>query len=1148
MGNFTRRAIAFVLGMVVGIVTLFGGMAGAMYWAFKNLSLSKIGVMQEDESGLKDATIEDLVALIVMAQADPESFTVQKLEEQGIDLIKLLQGAGVDLSKADEIDFNTIKDISPILLFSKNGLNEISFSTVFALLPKGEDGVYPVFSAGARNMLRGYSLGYLLANDETTGQMRLFSEISGLKIGSLFPKTFTESYSEEKSEYVYTAENSALEKLGNLKLSLITNNVSGDSEFDIGYELNEGELKDIGSTYLVDFLADLISGGDEEARSETVKTLSLFDGVLVKELFKFNDDGDVYEFNAEVLLAGFSIGKFMGYTKCTESETCPIHENVLECNGAWYEKCTESDTCPVHGNSGCAGKENEYKEYAGDTAEGLITKNLIDISIEDLFAGGLEVTSFVKDIYLGHALGYKIASSEDGITIPSGYCDKSCSLSDGHEHEYYWVNDADEFVGTLYNDFANISLESALSGGINLEGIIEGSCLGELLGKYRKDGVWYDDSACTEKTKNESAMDKILLSIYDKNIDDFSNGTLKLEELLDGIKLGELMGYKFEDGAWKNEDGEVVELSSLNKELYDLDVSKLIKGETKIDETFNDLPLGELLGKYKDGDVWYDDANFETKTKNDSAMDKIMLVIYNKTIDDFKTGTLELNELLDGIKLGELMGYTIGEKDGYCKADCAIEEEGHKHEYYWLKDGGAVTLSVLNKELYAVEVGKLIKGEMQLEDVLDDLTLGDLLGKYKSGEDWYEDAEHEELVKNETAMDKIMLAIYDKSMSDISNGSLELKDVVSDIKLGELMGYTYDGTVWKDKNGVVQNFTKFDKTLYETEVSSLVDGTLNFKTILGDLYVGELMGNTYDGGVWKDKDGLPLTLDVLNKAIYEIEVSELLNGGVEFKTKLGHIYVGELMGYTGSVGAWYDGTTPVSKLNSVMADVKLEEIFDGSFNLKSKVNTLTLGDVITIDAGTPKILQMLEGSKINELSQDINKMYLGEVMGYKKCSNDASCLVHSGGVGCTGKWHRENGSVVDGLNAKIAGYTFETFASTGFNTNDFTLGDVITQDSEYGTGSIFGLLDVGHIDGYEDLEGSTDIEKRKNIPISQVSVRTKAGVTNATLQDLMNCGVFSLDQDEKDKLTNVFTLADKGDWTSYTMQGFITTVIDMLPG
>ena len=925
MGNFTRRAIAFILGMVVGIVTLFGGMAGAMYWAFKNLTLSKIGAMQEDESGLSDATIEELVALVMLARSDPDSFTIQKLEEQGIDVLKLLGGLGVDFSNADQIDYDKLKDISPLLLFSSEGLNEISFSTVFALLPKGEDGKYPLFSYGARNMLRGYSLGYLLATDETTGQMRLFNELGSLKIGSLFPKTFTETYSEEKSEYIYTAENSALEKVGNLKIALITNNVKEGATFDLGYELNEGELKEIGDALLVDFLADLISGSDETAKQETKQMLSLFDGVFVKELFKFNDDGDVYEFNAEVLFAGFSIGKFMGYTQCAESETCPVHENVLECNGAWYEKCTESETCPVHGDSGCTGKENEYKEYASDTAEGLITKNLINLSIEEILMGGFEITNLVGGVYLGHSLGYKIASSEDGTTIPSEYCDKNCTVEHS-EHKYYWVNDAGEFVGTLYNDFANISLESAMLGGINLEGIIEGSCLGELLGKYKKDGVWYDDSACTEKTKNESAMDKILLSIYDKNTDDFSNGTLKLEELLDGIKLGELMGY------------------------------------------------------------------------------------------------------------------TIGENEHYCKADCAIEEEGHKHVYYWLKDG------------------------------------------------------------------------------------------------------------------VEQNFTKFDKTLYETKVSNLVDGTLNFKTILGDLYVGELMGNTYDGTVWEKEDGSTLTLDVLNKAIYEIKVSELLNGGVEFKTKLGHIHVGELMGYTGSVGAWHDGTGPVSKLNSVMADVKLEEIFDGSFNLKSKVDTLTLGDVITIDEDTPKILQMLEGSKINELSQDINEMYLGEVMGYTECTESETCPVHSGGDGCTGKWHREDGSVVDGLNAKIANYTFETFASTGFETDDFTLGDVIKDDKEYGEEGIFSLLDVGEIDNdgdgtieegdYAEITGNGAVEKRKNIPISEVATRMKKGVTKATLEQLMKCGVLDLSSVEG-KLVTIF---EGESWKQLSMQGFIEAVIAKIPG
>ena len=1188
MGNFTRRAIAFILGMVVGIVTLFGGIAGAMYWAFKNLSLSKVGAMQEDESGLGDATIEDLVALIMMAQSDPESFTIKKLEEQGIDLLKLLGTLGVDFSKADEIDYNTIKEISPLLLFSKNGLNEISFSTIFALLPKGEDGTYPVFSAGARNMLRGYSLGYLIATDETTGKMRLFSEISGLKIGSIFPKTFTEAYSEENCEYTYTAENPALEKLGNLKVSLITSNVSGESAFNLGYELNEGELKEIGDSNLADFLADLIAGKDESSREETRQGLSLFDGILVKELFKFNEDGENYEFNVQVLFSGFSIGKFMGYTQCVESESCPIHENVANCDGKWYQKCSNSESCPIHSDGNCEGQE-QYKKLSGDTAGDLITNNLINLSMEDMLDGGIDVSSFVKDVYLGHSLGYKMASSEN-VAIPNGFCDKECDLTEDHTHTYYWINEAGEYVGTLYNDISNMALEDALNGeGLDLEGVVETSYLGDLLGKYNKDGVWYDDSDCTIPTKSETAMEKILLAIYDKNMQDFSNGNLALDELLDGIKLGELMGYAIgeKEGCCQADcledhdheycwikDGSEVELTSINKELYRIEVSSLIKGETKIDETFNDLPLGELLGKYKDGGVWYDDSKFTTPTKSETAMDKIMLVIYNKTIDDFKTGTLSLEELLDGIKLGELMGYSIGVKDGYCSEDCANAEEGHKHKYYWLKDGEDAKLSRLNESLYAIVVDDLIGGKTEMKDALNDLYIGDLLGKYYIDGEWFEDADGKTLVKNATAMDKIMKSIYGKTMDEMSNDSLKLEDMLKDVKLGELMSYTYSDGVWKDKDGVVVKFSKFDKTLYETDVEELVSGK-DFKAILSGLYVGELMGNSYDkeNDVWYDENENKKELDILEKTIYEVEVSDFLNNKVNFKQTMEHLYVGQLMGYSIGVKDGYcsedcanveeghkhkyywlkDGDEPVDNLNMIMADIQLAEIFNGTFNLKSKIDGVTLGDVITIEDDTPTILKLLKDEKISNMSTAINELKLGEVMGYTIGEKNGYCDANCTEDHDHNYYWLDGSAQVTGLNAKIANYTFNSFATDGFNASKFTLGDVITDPDEYGSKSIFSLLDVGEIDvdgdgekDYDAISGSSDVEERKNIPVSQVSARVKSGVTKAKLGDLMNCGVFTLSDEEQSKLTDVFLVAGKGDWKSYTLQGFISTVIGML--
>ena len=1264
MGNFARRFIAFVLGMVVMLVTLLGGTAGALYWAFKNLSLSKVGVMQEDESGLGDATVEELVALIIAAQTDPESFTIQKLEEQGIDVLKLLSGLGVDFSKADEVDYNSIKGISPLLLFSSSGLNEISFSTVFALLPKGEDGLYPLFSEGARNMLRGYSLGYLLSTDETTGQMRLFTEISGLKIGSLFPKTFTETYSAEKSEYVYSATSPALAKLGNLKLSLITSTATGENVFDLGYELNEGELKEIGDTMLVDFLADLIAGEDETAKAETKQSLALFDGIMVKELFVYSFDDGGYIFNAEILFAGFSIGTLLGYTSCTLNERCPIHEDATNCDGKWYEKCDGTTSCPVHKGENCEDSSIKYIEFKPEDAEGLITKNLIYLGIEDLFAGGIDVSTLVGGVYLGHSLGYKMATA-----VPLTYCAKNCAME--HEHTYYWVDASDEYVGALFNKFANITLESAVSGSVDLEDIVETSYLGDLLGKYKKDGVWYDDSDCTIKTPSTTPMDKIMLSIYDKTMTDISSGSgLRIEDMLAGIKMGEFMGYALCsqnedcqihtnvadcDGKWYEEQeggnfvvyepddaeglitknlinisiddifagsfeitslvdgiylghslgykmattaptgycvkdcaethehtfywiGENSEfVGSLFNEFANVALEQAILGSVDLEGIVETSYLGDLLGKYKKDGVWYEDSDCTIKTSSATAMDKIMLSIYDKTMADISNGTgLKLEEMLAGIKMGELMGHEFDgvwkDSNGNALKIDKFDEALYNVEVSKLVDGtmdfkevldglklgelmgntysggvwkdgnGApLTLDKFDLSLYNVEVSKLLDGKIDFKEVLDGLKLGELMGNTYSGGVW-KDGSNVVLT-----LDKFDAALYNVEVTKLLNGEIDFKEVLNGLYVGELMGNTYEDGVWYDENGAVLTLDKFDSALYGIDAFKLLNGQVEFREVLNGLYVGELMGNSYDGGVWKDKNGALLTLDVLDATIYQVAVSDLLNNSVDFKVVLGDLYVGDLMGYTGGVGAWKNGGVAVSNLDMVMADVKLEEIFNNSFDFKSKINTLTLGDIIDVNAsGTPTILKLLGASKVGELSSDINSMYLGEVMGYTKCSNSAQCTVHAGGTGCNGKWYKGS-TAVTGLNAKIANYTFSSFASSGFNAKEFTLGDVITQDSEF-TSGIFSLLDVGSVEGAQELQGATDLEKRKNIPVGDVSKRTQSGVKKATLQELMDCGMFTLTTDEQAKLTGAFTLAGKGDWKALTMQQFISTIIGMIGG
>ncbi len=896
MGNFFRRSLAFILGMVFSLVVVLGGTAGVAYWAFKNFTLSKAGVMQEDTSGIGEFTVEEWVALVVSAQNDPEGFTIKKLQEQGIDIIQLASSMGLDLSKAESVDMDNIKDINPLLLFSAQGLDEISFSTVFALLPKNENGVYPLFSNGARQRLRNLSLGYLLGNDEATGKMRLFTELKGFKIGCLFPTTFTEMYDETIADYKYLSEQSALESFGNLPISLITDTAINGETFDIGKELNEGDLKSIGELELDNFINDLTGAQNQEGAQNP---LIMLDGIKVKELFKLDEESGVYAFNLGILDGLLSLGKLMGYEKCIETEQCKIHTNGALCDGEWYVICTESSGCPVH-DTDCEGKPNKYKLYDSDDVTGIITKNLISISVMDvLTGGGFDILTLTSGVYLGHSLGYKMATGlEAGLTIPTGYCLKDCN--DAHEHNYYWLDENDVAVEELYLKLSNVALEEAVNGTIDLEGIVEDSTLGSLLGKHKVEGDWFNED--NTPVSAETAIDKIMLSIYDKTVDDLS-GSLELSDLIKGVKLGELMSYKLEGGKWFDKSNVEV-TDKLNLTLFDVEVEKLVNGDTDLKGVLKPLYVGDLMGYVKQSDGWY---------KNDAKVDELKQLFADVKLEEVFDGTFDINSEINGLTLGEVI--TIDDN----------------------------TSHVVLQKLKYVEIGNI---GSQINGIVNGLTLREVI----------------------TIDDNTSHVVLQK---------------LADKKIGDL----------------------------ESEI-----------------------------------DGI--------------------------------------------------------------------------------INSVKLGDIIDTDApDTPKILKLLEDSEIQNVSTEIKELQLGQIMGYTQSD---------------GKWYNESGQV-EGLNAKIADYTFNDFTTGVFDASEFTLGDVITGDTQFKDDGIFALLKV-------DTTGLTTeeqrIQARKNVFVKDVATSMEDGVTNATIGTLMNCGVVD---NINDSQQNTLNKAFGGDgWKDLTVSTFIGKIVELL--
>ena len=143
MGNFMRRTLAFILGMVFSLVLTLGGIAGGAYWAYKNLT---IGTFTPDQEGneMSSWTIEDLTAFILGVANDPQSITLKLLEEKGFDIETTL---GLDFSTANPQDVESLKSLAFASLTSETGLSEVDMGVLFLFIPKNEDtGKYPIFS------------------------------------------------------------------------------------------------------------------------------------------------------------------------------------------------------------------------------------------------------------------------------------------------------------------------------------------------------------------------------------------------------------------------------------------------------------------------------------------------------------------------------------------------------------------------------------------------------------------------------------------------------------------------------------------------------------------------------------------------------------------------------------------------------------------------------------------------------------------------------------------------------------------------------------------------------------------------------------------------------------------------------------------
>ncbi|MBO5772640.1 MAG: hypothetical protein J6R37_02425, partial [Clostridia bacterium] len=204
-------------------------------------------------------------------------------------------------------------------------------------------------------------------------------------------------------------------------------------------------------------------------------------------------------------------------------------------------------------------------------------------------------------------------------------------------------------------------------------------------------------------------------------------------------------------------------------------------------------------------------------------------------------------------------------------------------------------------------IADLINDDDQLDvlGILYGIQFGTLLNYTNVGGVWY-NASNQEI----GGIEKVLADIY---TDDLLGGEFDVDTILGDAYLGDLLGYTKDNDTWLDVNG--NQIDSLMKTLADLQIGDFLGGDFDINNLFGDLYIGELLGYTKDGDNWFDANDNQV--DSLMSALSDIQIGDLLGGEFDVDTILGDLYIGEMLGYTKDGDNWFDAND--NQVDSLMS-------------------------------------------------------------------------------------------------------------------------------------------------------------------------------------------------------------------------------------
>ncbi|MBO5712670.1 MAG: hypothetical protein J6R88_00500, partial [Clostridia bacterium] len=655
----------------------------------------------------------------------------------------------------------------------------------------------------------------------------------------------------------------------------------------------------------------------------------------------------------------------------------------------------------------------------GDDVAGQIMKGLYEKTFNDLTNGGLDMAELTDGIYFGTALGYEI-----GTTTNAGYCAKDCTnAEEGHEHNFYWVDENGDFVGELENAISNIALKDCMGEeGVDIIGAIGDVKVGAIMGM-----TYCADPDCPDHVDGEGWYDadgyivgddisgRIMKGLYEKTFDELSNGELDFTELTKGIYLGEALGYtKCGDGCeishvhrqdrWytlNEESGEYEYVGDLNNEISKISIEELMGDEgVDINEIIGGVTLGGLMGAYYCDGVgtecyidapmhahskgWYD-ADGEFLSTDDASGD-MANKLYELTVDELLADDFDFTTITEGIYLGRTFGYEIGEpiNRNYCDKDCANDGFDHTHKYSWYDVDGKY-VGDMDNAISNIELNTFLdseeEGSIDFTEILADVKVGFVLGMtYCDGKDCELDHTHltgwygsDGVMVGDDVSGTIMSGLYELTFSELTGGAFDITTLTDGIYFGKALGYVkcvQGCTIDHGEEGHLKECEKSCKLVHN---------------------------HTYDGK-WYNEDGE--YVGAMDNAISNISLKDCFEGNFDITTALNDVKLGEMMDMVycggsdetchikhpisnGHAGGWYE-LNEYGEYEKVMANDLGEEIM-------LKVYGLTYGEIT--ESGI-------------DFASITDGIYFGKALGYKQCTGNTGCPLGKEHNHATGKWFK----------------------------------------------------------------------------------------------------------------------------------------------